>query len=119
MLDTTNLLWYSSIAVEFLFCVYLIWTKLAKSYPYLPSAWAIRPSIFGGMYFMRGAVDRAFPSLTPTSGCGLSLFGCYCRRLSPWKCIQNMEGAPGGIAANATPSCVSLWSWLWLRRRFR
>ena len=33
MLDTTNLLWYSSIAVEFLFCLHLIWTKLAKSYP--------------------------------------------------------------------------------------
>ena len=35
MIDTTNVLWYSSISVQFLFCVYLVWTRLAKGYPSL------------------------------------------------------------------------------------
>jgi len=33
MSDPTNLFWYSSIAVQFLFCVHLLWTKLAKRHP--------------------------------------------------------------------------------------
>jgi len=33
MSDPTNLFWYSSIAVQFLFCVHLLWTKLAKKHP--------------------------------------------------------------------------------------
>lgn len=33
MSDPTNLFWYSSIAVQLLFCVHLIWTKLARNHP--------------------------------------------------------------------------------------
>lgn len=62
MLDTTNLLWYSSIAVEFLFCVYLIWSKLAKSYPVFTVClgFSVLRSL-AAMYFMRGAVGPRLP----------------------------------------------------------
>ena len=33
MTGPTNILWYSSVAVQFLFCLYLIWTRLFKTYP--------------------------------------------------------------------------------------
>jgi hypothetical protein len=29
----TSVLWYSSVAVRFLFCAHLLWTRLAKAYP--------------------------------------------------------------------------------------
>ena len=62
MLDTTNLLWYSSIAVEFLFCLYLIWAKLAKSYPVftLCLGCSVLRSL-AAIYFMRGAVGAFLP----------------------------------------------------------
>jgi hypothetical protein len=62
MLETTNLLWYSSIAVQFLFCLHLIWTKLAKSYPVFTVllAYTVARDL-AGMYFMRGAVDSRYP----------------------------------------------------------
>ncbi|MGD0130907.1 MAG: hypothetical protein ABSE57_02630 [Bryobacteraceae bacterium] len=62
MLDTTNLLWYGSLAVEFLFCIYLIWTKLAKSYPTFTAClgFSILRSL-AAMYFMRGAVGALLP----------------------------------------------------------
>jgi hypothetical protein len=62
MLDTTNVLWYGSIAVEFLFCVYLLWTTLAKSYPIFTVCLAcsvIRS--LAAMYFMRGAAGALLP----------------------------------------------------------
>jgi hypothetical protein len=62
MIDTTNLLWYSSISVEFLFCLYLVWTKLAKSYPVF-TVWlgcSVLLSL-AAMYFMRGAVRPHLP----------------------------------------------------------
>jgi hypothetical protein len=62
MLDTTNVLWYSSISVQFFFCVYLIWTGLGRSYPLFTSYLAI--SVVGsllGIYFMRGAIGPRLP----------------------------------------------------------
>jgi hypothetical protein len=62
MLDTTNLLWYSSLAVEFLFCFYLVWAKLAKSYPVFTICLgcSVLRSL-AAMYFMRGAVGALLP----------------------------------------------------------
>jgi hypothetical protein len=62
MLDTTNLLWYSSIAVELLFCLHLVWTKLAKSYPIFTAC--LGASVLrslAALYFMRGAVGPRLP----------------------------------------------------------
>jgi hypothetical protein len=62
MIDTTNLLWYGEISVEFLFCLYLVWTKLAKYYPvftvFLGSSVVLS---LAAMYFMRGAVRPHLP----------------------------------------------------------
>lgn len=33
MVGPTNVLWYSSVAVQFLFCAHLLWTRLAKRHP--------------------------------------------------------------------------------------
>jgi hypothetical protein len=33
MSDPTNLFWYTSVAVQFLLCAHLIWTKLARRHP--------------------------------------------------------------------------------------
>ncbi len=62
MIDTTNLLWYSSIGVEFLFCLYLVWTKLAKSYPVF-TVWLGCSVVLSlaAIYFMRGAVRPHLP----------------------------------------------------------
>lgn len=62
MLETTNLLWYSSIAVQLLFCLHLIWTKLARSYPAftLVLGYTVARDV-AGMYFMRGAVGSRYP----------------------------------------------------------
>jgi hypothetical protein len=62
MIDTTNVLWYSSLIVQSLFCVYLVWTRLAKIYP----AFAICLTFsvlraLAAMYFMRGAVGARLP----------------------------------------------------------
>jgi len=62
MLDSTNLLWYSTIAVQFLFCLHLIWTRLARDYrvftAYLGYS-VIRD--LAAIYFMQGAVGRRLP----------------------------------------------------------
>ena len=62
MLDTTNLLWYGSIAVECLFCLHLIWSKLAKSYPVFTAClgYSVARSL-AAIYFMRGAVGTRLP----------------------------------------------------------
>jgi hypothetical protein len=62
MLDTTNLLWYSSITVQFLFCLYLIWTRLARSYPIFTIYLAVSVAAsLSAIYFMRGAVGALLP----------------------------------------------------------
>jgi hypothetical protein len=33
MAGPTNVLWYSSVAIQFLFCAHLLWTRLAKNHP--------------------------------------------------------------------------------------
>jgi hypothetical protein len=62
MLDTTNLLWYTEIVVEFLFCLYLIWTHVAKTHPIftLCLACSVGRSL-AAMYFMRGAEGPRLP----------------------------------------------------------
>lgn len=62
MLDTTNLLWYSSVAVQLLFCLYLIWIGLAKSFPIFTTYLALSVvASLGAIYFMRGAVGARLP----------------------------------------------------------
>jgi hypothetical protein len=62
MLDTTNLLWYSSIAVQFLFCLHLIWTKLARNYLVFTAylGYSVLRDL-AAIYFMRGAVGSRLP----------------------------------------------------------
>ena len=62
MLDTTNLLWYAEIAVECLFCLHLIWSKLAKKYPIFTTClgFSVVRSL-AAIYFMRGAVGPRLP----------------------------------------------------------
>jgi hypothetical protein len=62
MIDTTNVLWYSSIAVQFAFFLYLIWAGLGRNYPVFSTYLAI--SVAGslaGIYFMRGADGARLP----------------------------------------------------------
>src|SRR5579862_2672586 len=62
MLDTTNLLWYSSVAVQLLFCLYLIWTRLAKSFPVFTTYLALSVlASLTAIYFMRGANGPRLP----------------------------------------------------------
>jgi cbb3-type cytochrome oxidase subunit 3 len=62
MLDTTNLVWYSSIAVEFLFCLHLIWSKVAKTYLIFTIClgFSVVRSL-AAIYFMQGAVGPRLP----------------------------------------------------------
>jgi hypothetical protein len=62
MLDTTNLLLYSSIGVELLFCLHLIWSKLAKCYPIFTVCLgsSVARSL-AAIYFMRGAFGARLP----------------------------------------------------------
>jgi hypothetical protein len=62
MLDTTNLLWYGSIAVELLFCLHLIWAKLARNYPVFTAFLAVAAARdLAAIYFMRGAIGSRLP----------------------------------------------------------
>src|SRR5690349_7417337 len=57
-----NLFWYSSVAVQLLFCIHLIWTRLSKNYPILTLYLAC--SVLGSllaMFFMRGAQGARLP----------------------------------------------------------
>lgn len=62
MLETTNLLWYSSIAVQFLFCLHLVWSKVAKSYAVFTAClgYSVLRDL-AAIYFMRGAVGLRLP----------------------------------------------------------
>jgi hypothetical protein len=62
MLDTTNVLWYGSIVVEFLFCIYLLWTRLARNYPIFTVCLGCSVlRSMAAMYFMKGAVGALLP----------------------------------------------------------
>ena len=56
MLESTNLLWYSSIAVQLLFCLHLIWSKLARSYLVFTAylGYSVLRDL-AAIYFMQGA----------------------------------------------------------------
>jgi hypothetical protein len=62
MAGPTNVLWYSSVAVQLLFCVHLLWSRLAKKHPiftlYLGSS-VIRSLL--AVYFMTGANGDLLP----------------------------------------------------------
>jgi hypothetical protein len=62
MIDTTNVLWYSTLVVQSLFCAYLIWTHLAKSYPTFTTSLGcgVLRSL-GAMYYMQGAIGARLP----------------------------------------------------------
>lgn len=62
MLDTTNVLWYGCIVVEALFCAYLLWTRIARSYPVFTlflGCSVVRA--LAALYFMRGAEGALLP----------------------------------------------------------
>jgi len=57
-----NLFWYSSVAVQLLFCIHLVWTRLAKNYPIFTLY--LGCSVVGSlaaMFFMRGAMGARLP----------------------------------------------------------
>jgi hypothetical protein len=57
-----NLFWYSSVAVQLLFCIHLLWTRLAKNYPIFTLY--LGCSVLGSllaMFFMRGASGARLP----------------------------------------------------------
>lgn len=62
MVETTNLLWYGSIAVEFLFCLHLVWAKIAQRYPIFTVSlgYSVLRSL-AAIYFMRGAIGPRLP----------------------------------------------------------
>jgi hypothetical protein len=62
MIDTTNVLWYSSMGVQFVFCLYLVWTGLGKNYPTFTAflGCAVLRSL-AAIYFMRGGVGAHLP----------------------------------------------------------
>jgi hypothetical protein len=62
MIDTTNVLWYSAISVQLLFCSYLLWTRLAKTYPMFTACLGcdVLRSL-AALYFMRGSVGALLP----------------------------------------------------------
>ena len=57
-----NLFWYSSVAVQLLFCVHLLWTRVAKTYPIFTLY--LGCSVVGSLlavFFMRGAQGARLP----------------------------------------------------------
>lgn len=62
MIDTTNVVWYSSISVQFFFCLYLIWTRLGRTFPAFTIclACSVLRSV-AAIYFMRGSVGALLP----------------------------------------------------------
>src|SRR5579871_5251972 len=64
MSGPTNVLWYSSVAIQFLFCLHLFWTKLAKKHPVftLYLACAVLRSFVAMQFkpFSNGALPRSY-----------------------------------------------------------
>ena len=57
-----NLFWYSSVAVQLLFCVHLVWTRLARNHPIFTLY--LGCSVVGSLaavFFMRGAEGARLP----------------------------------------------------------
>ncbi len=81
MLDTTNLLWYGSIAVELLFCLYLDLDEARRSYPIFTVCLgcSVARALRRDLLYARRRRARAFLFATLTSGFGLSPSGCSCR----------------------------------------
>ena len=88
MIDTTNVVWYSAISVQFLFCLYLVWTQLAQTYPMFTACLGCACSSLAALYFMRGAAGASCPLPIPTSGFGPSHSGCCFRSQLHWKSIR-------------------------------
>jgi hypothetical protein len=62
MAGSTNVFWYCLVAVQFFFCLYLLWTRLAKRYPIFTSYLGVSVvTFFGALYFMRGARGAVLP----------------------------------------------------------
>jgi len=62
MIDTTNVVWYSEITVQLLFCAYLVWTQLARTYPtFTVCVGCDVLRSLAAIYFMRGAVGARLP----------------------------------------------------------
>jgi hypothetical protein len=62
MSGPVNLFWYSSVAVQLLFCIHLVWTRLSKHYPLFTLY--LGCSVVGSlaaMFFMRGAQGARLP----------------------------------------------------------
>ncbi len=64
MTGPTNILWYSAVAIKFLFCVYLVWSRLARKHPFLTLylAFAVLRSL-GAMHFAglsNGALSQSY-----------------------------------------------------------
>jgi len=55
MTGPTNILWYSSVGVQFLFCVHLLWTRLAKKHPVF--------TLYLGCAVLRSLCAMQFPVL--------------------------------------------------------
>jgi hypothetical protein len=62
MIDTTNLLWYSTIAVQLLFLLHLVWSRVAKSYQVFTAylGYSVVRDL-AAIYFMRGAIGHRLP----------------------------------------------------------
>ena len=62
MSGPTNVLWYSSVAVQFLFCIHLLWSRLAKKHPIftLYLGCSVLSSVIA-VYFMSGASGSLLP----------------------------------------------------------
>src|SRR5581483_12392988 len=62
MSGPTNVLWYSSIAVQLLFCIHLLWTRLAKKHPIFTTylACSVLFSLIA-IRFMMGAEGSILP----------------------------------------------------------
>jgi len=62
MAGPTNVLWYSSVAVQLLFCVHLLWSRLAKKHPIFTAYLACSVvSSLCAVYFMSGANGSLLP----------------------------------------------------------
>ena len=62
MAGSTSVFWYCLVAVQLFFCLYLLWTRLAKIYPVFTSYLGVSVvTFFGALYFMRGAQGALLP----------------------------------------------------------
>lgn len=55
MTGPTNILWYSAVAIKLLFCLYLVWTRLAKQHPIF--------TLYLGCAVLRSLGAMQFPAL--------------------------------------------------------